>query len=133
MDPLSWTGQIAFLTPLLTLVFGLLGLSILIWIVLNAVLPENRAINNNGGSLSLSSGPRDIASLAVKLSFLAATALIFSYLVLGLIFAHRPVSSAPWRGSSCPFGSLWFCFSPCRYISKDGSGSMASCLTAPLA
>lgn len=88
MDPLSWTGQIAFLTPLLTLVFGLLGLSILIWIVLNAVLPENRAINS-GGSLSLSSGPRDIASLAVKLSFLAATALIFSYLVLGLILGTQ--------------------------------------------
>jgi peptide/nickel transport system permease protein len=65
MDPLSWTGQIAFLTPLLTLVFGLLGLSVLSWIVLNAVLPENRAINSVGGSQSLSAGPRDIASLAV--------------------------------------------------------------------
>ncbi|WP_083100216.1 ABC transporter permease [Pseudophaeobacter leonis] len=89
MDPLSWTGQIAFLTPLLTLVFGLLGLSVLSWIVLNAVLPENRAINSAGGSLSLSSGPRDIASLAVKLCFLAATLLIFSYLVLGLILGTQ--------------------------------------------
>jgi peptide/nickel transport system permease protein len=89
MDPLSWTGQIAFLTPLLTPVFGLLGLSVLIWIVLNAVLPENRVINSAGGSLSLSAGPRDIASLAVKLCFLAATLLIFSYLVLGLILGTQ--------------------------------------------
>jgi peptide/nickel transport system permease protein len=89
MDPLSWTGQIAFLTPLLTLVFGLLGLSVLSWIVLNAVLPENRVINSAGGSLSLSAGPRDIASLAVKLCFLAATLLIFSYLVLGLILGTQ--------------------------------------------
>ncbi len=89
MDPLSWTGQIAFLTPLLTLVFGLLGLSVLSWIVLNAVLPENRAINNVGGSLSLSAGPRAIASLAVKLSFLAAALVIFSYLVLGLILGTQ--------------------------------------------
>jgi peptide/nickel transport system permease protein len=89
MDPLSWSGQIAFLTPLLTLVFGLLGLSVLSWIVLNAVLPENRVINSAGGSLSLSAGPRDIASLAVKLCFLAATLLIFSYLVLGLILGTQ--------------------------------------------
>lgn len=89
MDPLSWTGQIAFLTPLLTLVFGLLGLSILIWVALNAVLPENRAINNNGSSLSLSAGPREIAGLAVKLTFLAATLVVFSYLVLGLILGTQ--------------------------------------------
>ena len=101
MDPLSWTGQIAFLTPLLTPVFGLLGLSVLIWIVLNAVLPENRVINSAGGSLSLSAGPRDIASLAVKLCFLAATLLIFSYLVLGLISRHA--GRHHWRdGASVP-------------------------------
>lgn len=85
MDPLSWTGNIAFLDPLLFFALGLLALSVLVWIVLSAVLPENRAINVTGGSTSLSSGPLVLAALAVKAAFLATSALVAVYLLLGIV------------------------------------------------
>ncbi|OIQ45408.1 MAG: peptide ABC transporter permease [Roseobacter sp. MedPE-SW] len=85
MDPLSWTGNIAFLDPLLFFALGLLALSVLVWIVLSAVLPENRAINVTGGSASLSSGPLVLAALAVKAAFLATSALVAVYLLLGIV------------------------------------------------
>jgi peptide/nickel transport system permease protein len=84
MDPLSWTGQIAFLDPLLVVALGLLALSVVIWMGLSMVLPENRAINLTSGALGLSSGPREIAALAVKMALLATTALLLAYLVLGV-------------------------------------------------
>lgn len=84
MDPLSWTGQIAFLNPIIALALGLLVASVLAWVVVSAVLPENRAINDIGGTMTLASGPRDIAALAVRLTTLGTTVLALAYLVLGL-------------------------------------------------
>ncbi|KPD11982.1 ABC transporter permease [Phaeobacter sp. 11ANDIMAR09] len=85
MDPLSWTGKIAFLDPFLFLALGLLAASVAVWVLLSIVLPEDRAINVTAGGASLSSGPRDLATLAVKAALMATTALLLSYLVLGLI------------------------------------------------
>lgn len=84
MDPLTWTGHIAFLNPLLALSLVLLGLAILGWIVISAVLPESRAINHVSGTMSLTSGPRNIANIALRLSVFATTAVVLTYLVLGL-------------------------------------------------
>lgn len=84
MDPLTWTGQIAFLNPFLTLVLALLLLSIACWVVISAVLPENRAINGDGSTISLSSAPRRMAGLAVRLAGFATALIILIYLVLGL-------------------------------------------------
>ncbi len=85
MDPLSWTGKIAFLDPLLFLALGLLAASVAVWVLLSIVLPEDRAINVTASGASLSSGPRGLATLAVKAALMATTALLLSYLVLGLI------------------------------------------------
>ncbi|MCD9146802.1 ABC transporter permease [Pseudophaeobacter flagellatus] len=85
MDPLSWTGQIAFLNPVLALGLGLLGLSVLAWIVLSCLLPENRAITPSGAGLSLPTGPRELTGLAVRLTFLLTAAVIAAYLILGLV------------------------------------------------
>lgn len=84
MDPLSWTGNIAFLDPLLLIGLGLLAVTVVVWMLLNMVLPENRAINVANGSAGLSSGPRDLAALAVKAALMATTAVLLAYLVLGL-------------------------------------------------
>ncbi|MEP2715411.1 ABC transporter permease [Pseudophaeobacter sp.] len=84
MDPLSWTGQIAFLTPFLLLALGLLALSILVWMLISILVPENRAIQNNGDSLRLSSSPRDFAAQAVKISFIGTAVVVLAYLLLGL-------------------------------------------------
>lgn len=85
MDPLSWTGKIAFLDPFLAVALGLLAITVLIWTLINAVLPESRTINATDGTLSLNSGPRDLAGLAVRCAFLATTALLATYLGLGII------------------------------------------------
>ena len=63
MEPLSWTGSIAFLNPLLFAALGLLAISILLWIIIGAVTPEERAITNAGGTLSLSAAPQGLAAL----------------------------------------------------------------------
>ncbi|MDE4174618.1 ABC transporter permease [Phaeobacter sp. PT47_59] len=84
MDPLSWTGSIAFLNPLLFAALGLLAISILIWILIGAVTPEDRSITNVGGTLSLSAGPQGLAALAVRVTFLASAVILLAYIVLGL-------------------------------------------------
>jgi peptide/nickel transport system permease protein len=85
MDPLSWTGKIAFLDPILFIALGLLAISVLVWILLSAVLPEQRVINTGNGSTGLSTEPRALASWAVKAALWATTALLVCYLVLGII------------------------------------------------
>ena len=85
MEPLSWTGSIAFLNPLLFAALGLLAISILLWIIIGAVTPEERAITNAGGTLSLSAGPQGLAALAVRLTFLASAVILLAYLLLGLV------------------------------------------------
>ncbi|MFC4215280.1 ABC transporter permease [Pseudophaeobacter arcticus] len=85
MDPLSWTGKIAFLDPVLFFALGLLAISVLVWILLSAVLPEQRVINTGNGSTGLSTEPRALASWAVKAALWATTALLVCYLVLGII------------------------------------------------
>lgn len=84
MEPLSWTGSIAFLNPLLFAALGLLAVSILLWIIIGAVTPEDRAITNTGGTLSLSAGPQGLAALAVRITFLASAVILLAYVVLGL-------------------------------------------------
>lgn len=84
MEPLSWTGSIAFLNPLLFAALGLLAISILLWILIGAVTPEDRAITNAGGTLSLSAGPQGLAALAVRITFLASAVILLAYIVMGL-------------------------------------------------
>lgn len=84
MEPLSWTGSIAFLNPLLFAALGLLAISILLWILIGAVTPEDRAITNAGGTLSLSAGPQGLAALAVRITFLASAVILLAYILLGL-------------------------------------------------
>ena len=84
MEPLSWTGSIAFLNPLLFAALGLLAISILLWILIGAVTPEDRTITNVGGTLSLSAGPQGLAALAVRITFLASAVILLAYIVLGL-------------------------------------------------
>ena len=84
MEPLSWTGSIAFLNPLLFAALGLLAISILLWILIGAVTPEDRTITNAGGTLSLSAGPQGLAALAVRITFLASAVILLAYIVLGL-------------------------------------------------
>ena len=85
MEPLSWTGSIAFLNPILLIALAVLVLAIAAWIVTSVALPETVSKANPDGTVTLSAGPRGMVSLAVRVCFLAVVALACVYLVLGIV------------------------------------------------
>ncbi|MEX0364806.1 ABC transporter permease [Ruegeria sp. HKCCD8929] len=85
MEPLSWTGSIAFLNPLLMIAIAALVLSILIWIVGSILLPEEQVSVNADGTVAASGGIRGLTQQALRFSFLACVGLALAYLVLGIL------------------------------------------------
>ena len=60
MEPLTWTGSIAFLNPLLMIALAALFLSILVWIIASIFLPEQQIVVNPDGSVSSGGGVRGL-------------------------------------------------------------------------
>ncbi|NOC82155.1 MULTISPECIES: ABC transporter permease [Ruegeria] len=85
MEPLTWTGSIAFLNPLLMIALAALLLSILVWIIASIFLPEQQIVVNPDGSVSSGGGVRGLIQLALHYSFLASVGLAVAYLVLGIL------------------------------------------------
>ncbi len=85
MEPLTWTGSIAFLNPLLMLSLGLMLLSIVVWMLASIVLPEDQMIVNADGTLSSSSGLRILIQSSLRYSFLASVGIAVAYIVLGIL------------------------------------------------
>ncbi|KIC44237.1 MAG: ABC transporter permease [Ruegeria sp.] len=85
MEPLTWTGSIAFLNPLLMIALALMALSILVWILASIVLPEPQMTVNADGTLSSTSGVRNLIQSTLRYSFLASVALAVAYIVLGIL------------------------------------------------
>ncbi|NOC44903.1 MULTISPECIES: ABC transporter permease [unclassified Ruegeria] len=85
MEPLTWTGSIAFLNPLLMIALAALFLSILVWIIASIFLPEQQIVVNPDGSVSSGGGVRGLIQLALHYSFLASVGLAVAYLVLGIL------------------------------------------------
>ena len=85
MEPLSWTGSIAFLNPLLMIALAALILSILVWIIVSIFQPEQQIVVNPDGSVSSGGGVRGLIQLALHYSFLASVGLAVAYLVLGIL------------------------------------------------
>ena len=85
MDPLTWTGALGFLTPILVIALILLAASIVIWMLASAMSVGTRYVANADGSLSLAGNPQAMAALAVRATFGAVAAIALAYLVLGLI------------------------------------------------
>ncbi|NOD33665.1 MULTISPECIES: ABC transporter permease [unclassified Ruegeria] len=84
MEPLTWTGSIAFLNPILLLALAALALSIIVWIVASIFLPEQQITVNSDGSVSSSGGLRGLIQTALHYSFLASVGLSVAYLLLGI-------------------------------------------------
>ncbi len=84
MEPLSWTGSIAFLNPIILLVLSLLALSIVLWIAISIVTPESSVSINSDGTVSATQGIRGLSQLAVRYSFIALVAITVAYLLLGI-------------------------------------------------
>ncbi len=85
MEPLSWTGSIAFLNPILMIALAALVLSILVWIVASIFLPEQQITVNSDGTVSSGGGFRGLIQLALNYSFLACVGLSVAYLLLGIV------------------------------------------------
>jgi peptide/nickel transport system permease protein len=85
MEPLTWTGSIAFLNPLLALALGVMALSIVVWMLASIVLPEDQMTVNPDGTLTSSSGLRNMIQAALRYSFLASVAIAVAYVVLGIL------------------------------------------------
>ncbi len=85
MEPLTWTGSIAFLNPLLLIALVALALSIVAWILGSIVLPEPQVTVNPDGTVSASGGLRGLTQLSLRYSFVACTALALAYVVLGIV------------------------------------------------
>ncbi|WP_299638661.1 ABC transporter permease [uncultured Ruegeria sp.] len=85
MEPLSWTGSIAFLNPLLMIALAALILSILVWIIVSIFQPEQQIVVNSDGSVSSGGGVRGLIQLALHYSFLASVGLAVAYLLLGIL------------------------------------------------
>ena len=84
MDPLSWTGSIAFLNPILMIALVALAVSVLVWILASIVLPEPQMTVNADGTVSSSGGLRSLVETALWYSFLASIATVVAYLLLGV-------------------------------------------------
>ncbi|MGV6805535.1 MAG: ABC transporter permease [Ruegeria sp.] len=85
MEPLSWTGSIAFLNPILMIALAALAVSIVVWILSSILLPESPVTVNADGTISSGSGLRGLAQAALWYSFLASVATVVAYLLLGIV------------------------------------------------
>ncbi len=85
MEPLSWTGSIAFLNPIILLVLSLLALLIVLWIAISIVTPESSVSINSDGTVSATQGIRGLSQLAVRYTFIALVAITVAYLLLGIL------------------------------------------------
>ena len=86
MDPLTWTGSVAFLNIFFQIGLAALTISILLWLVASVVFPETGvAIKTNpDGTIAVATGPKAMVTRALKLSFSAVIALTVVYLLLGI-------------------------------------------------
>ncbi|WP_170760210.1 ABC transporter permease [Ruegeria lacuscaerulensis] len=85
MEPLSWTGSIAFLNPLLMLALAALAISIVVWILGSILLPEAPINVNVDGTVSSGSGLFGLVQTILRYSFFACVALSVAYIVLGIL------------------------------------------------
>ncbi|MFS4583217.1 ABC transporter permease [Phaeobacter sp. C3_T13_0] len=86
MDPLSWTGSLSFLNPVLILGLAALALSIVGWLALSMVATAQTSMVNAHGIAGLAATPDILAGRAVRYSFLTVTGVVLVYIVFGILF-----------------------------------------------
>ncbi|WP_170371379.1 ABC transporter permease [Ruegeria arenilitoris] len=84
MEPLSWTGSIAFLNPIMMIALAALVVSVVVWILASILLPETQVSVNADGTVSSGGGLRNLTQSALWYSFLASIATMVAYLLLGI-------------------------------------------------
>jgi peptide/nickel transport system permease protein len=86
MEPLSWTGSLSFLTPILFLSLAALGVSIIAWMVLSVAGGMRASAQGPYGAPAMTATPEGLAALGVRLSLLAAVAIVLIHIVFGILF-----------------------------------------------
>ena len=82
MEPLSWTGSLAFLNPFFLGLWALLGVSVIAQIVTSFFGTEVDVV---GDQLIVKKTPNAMAGIAVKWSFIGAVLVTLAYLVGGIV------------------------------------------------
>jgi peptide/nickel transport system permease protein len=103
MEPLTWTGSISFLNPILLVACAALAVSILLSFVAG-LFPTPAPTVNRDGTLSAPGGFAGLASLALRYSFFALVALALAYIVLGVIMG---TSAGIIGAMAYQFTSVW--------------------------
>ncbi|KUP92493.1 ABC transporter permease [Tritonibacter horizontis] len=85
MDPLTWTGSLAFLNMIFAIALVAMAAALVIWMLLSILTAGTRHVANADGTMTLAGNPQAIAGLGVKFSCLLVAALALAYVVLGLI------------------------------------------------
>ncbi|MBD0865565.1 MAG: ABC transporter permease [Rhodobacteraceae bacterium] len=84
MEPLTWTGSLSFLNPILLIALIACAVSIIIWMLVNVALPEESITVSADSPISHGYGPRVLSVRASQYSFLAVVVLVCIYLVVGI-------------------------------------------------
>jgi len=85
MEPLSWTGIVFFLNPLLIIALGALLLTVVAQILLASVGAVSGSKANPDGTLSSGAGLSDLLDTALRYSFYALVAVLLAYLASGVV------------------------------------------------
>ncbi|MEM8632072.1 MAG: ABC transporter permease [Pseudomonadota bacterium] len=88
MDPLTWTGALAFLNPILGLLAVVLLAGLILQIVLGFVMPETPLKTNPDGTIAAQGGPVGLANMVVKFSFLGIVLALLAYIVAGALMGQ---------------------------------------------
>ena len=103
MEPLTWTGSIAFLNPILMIAIVALIVSIALSLVASFV-PTPAPTVNSDGTLSAPGGFPGLAGMALRYSFFALVVLVLAYIVLGVIMG---TNAGIIGAMSYQFTSVW--------------------------
>ena len=87
MDPLTWTGSLAFLNPVFLIVCAIFAIAVVAQIVTSFFAIDAAS---GGTTLTASQGPADYAGMAVRWSFAAIVVVILLYLVGGILMPSIP-------------------------------------------
>ncbi|MCV2864363.1 ABC transporter permease [Defluviimonas sp. WL0075] len=98
MEPLSWTGSLSVLNPVVTGVAALLALAVVAQMVLSLFAPEQSVKANPDGTLVARGGLFGGSEKAVKWLFLALVLLGLAYVVAGVL---TPMGTAGIIGAVC--------------------------------
>jgi peptide/nickel transport system permease protein len=104
MEALTWTGSVAFLNPILIVAVGLLAISVAAWVATSLFTAGARPVTGADGTITLAGNPTAIVGLGVRMTFVATSAVILAYIVLGLAMG---TSAGIVGGISQQFTPVW--------------------------